>query len=166
MLWQLVVSGVAGAATTLLGVVVGGVLGRRTQERHWLKDTRAASCAAVLREYTRAEFDIRLAYLGKRAPVVDWAPWGAALAGLSLVADDEVVAAAERLSGALQRLDAFVHAGELDEGEWRDVQRAVVEAQMAFVNAARRSLDPSQAELRVRVGGPLITDSSPVGGPP
>lgn len=39
--------------------VAGGLLGRRTQTRHWLTDTKATTYAAVLREYTRVEFGLR-----------------------------------------------------------------------------------------------------------
>ena len=148
-----------GVVTTLLGVVVGGLLGRRSQDRHWLKDTKASAYRVLLREYTRAEFDVRRAYLGLvEATEVDWARWGGAVTELSLVADDGVVAAAQGISEILVRMDRYVHGGQRDEDEWRRLQRALVDAQMGFVNAARRSLSRTQPALTVRVGGPLIIE--------
>jgi hypothetical protein len=38
------------------------------------------------------------------------------------------------------------------------LQRTLVEAQLGFVNAARRSLDRGQPDLVTPVGGPLITE--------
>jgi len=156
--WTVIVSTAGGVVTTLLGVVVGGVLGRRSQERHWLKDTKASAYRALLREYTRAEFDVRRAYLGLLdATEVDWARWGAAVTELSLVADDDVVAAAQGISDILVQMDRYVHSGQRDEQEWRPLQHTLVDAQMGFVNAARRSLSRAQPALTIRVGGPLIT---------
>jgi hypothetical protein len=68
-----------------------------------------------------------------------------------------VVAAAQGISDTLVRMDRHVHSGQRDEDEWRRLQHALVDAQMGFVNAARRSLSHSQA-LTVRVGGPLIIE--------
>ena len=157
--WTVIVSTAGGVVTTLLGVVVGGLLGRRSQDRHWLKDTKASAYRALLREYTRAEFDVRRAYLGVlEATEVDWARWGAAVTELSLVADDEVVAAAQGISDILVQMDRYVHSGQRDEDQWQRLQHALVDAQMAFVNTARRSLSRSQPVLTVRVGGPLIIE--------
>ncbi|WP_189254929.1 hypothetical protein [Lentzea flava] len=99
-------------AGTLLGVLAGGVLARRTQERHWLKDTEAEAYAAVLREYTRVEFDLRMAHVERRAPKVDWAPWGAAPTALSLVAEDRAVSAAEQLARTFVSMEAHLHNAE------------------------------------------------------
>jgi hypothetical protein len=154
-----VVSTAGGVVTTLLGVVVGGLLGRRSQDRHWFKDTKASAYKALLREYTRVEFDVRRAYLGLIGPTeVDWARWGPAVTELSLVADEEVVAAAQGISDILIRMDRYVHGGQRDEDEWRKFQYVLVEAQMGFVNVARRSLNRAQPALTVRVGGPLIME--------
>jgi hypothetical protein len=66
------------------GEVATAALARRAQERPWLKDPKSQASSAMLREYTRVEFDLRGAYLKKHsAGQVDWAPWGGALSGLS-----------------------------------------------------------------------------------
>jgi hypothetical protein len=77
---------------------------------------------------------------------------------LSLVADDEVVAAARGISDILVRMDRYVHSGQRDEDQWRRLQGALVDAQMGFVNVARRRLSRSQPVLTVRIGGPLIIE--------
>lgn len=153
--WDVVVSTVGGAAATVAGVLVGGIVGRRGQDRHWLRDTQAATYAAVLREYTRIEFDLRSAYYQERQPGIDWAPWGAALAALSLVATEEAATAAARLTEAMREFEQFVLGGrrETDDPLQR-ISGVVAESQLAFVNAARRSLDRSQRPLQWQLGGP------------
>ncbi len=144
---------------TLLGVVVGGSLGRWYQDRHWVKDTRAAAYRGLLREYTRTEFDVRRAYLGL-VPVtdIDWPRWGAATAELSLVADEPVILATQGISDVLVRMDGYVHGGERDDERWRSMQYELAQAQMRFVNTARRSLSRGQPSLVHRLGGPLIIE--------
>ncbi|HEU5156967.1 MAG TPA: hypothetical protein VFU43_08225 [Streptosporangiaceae bacterium] len=153
--WAVVATTAGGVATTLLGVVAGGLLGRRTQDRHWLKDTKSAAYAAVLREYMRVEFDLRRAHLGRRPPQVDWAQWGAALATLSLVAEDRVVLAAQAITETLNGMEAYIHAGDRDEDAWARLLNTLADAQMEFVNTARQSLDKTQSALSTRIGGPL-----------
>ncbi|GAA0233665.1 hypothetical protein GCM10009539_18730 [Cryptosporangium japonicum] len=144
---------------TLAGVLVGGFLTRRGQSQHWRTDTKAAAYRNLLREYARVEFDLRRAYLGT-IPVtdVDWSRWGGALTEVSLVADEEVVAALTPVGVALLDIDAQVHSGRRDEVEWESLLRALVAAQVAFVNAARRSLDRAQPDLTLALGGPLIPE--------
>jgi hypothetical protein len=162
-----VVSTFGGVLTTLLGVGVGALLSRRAQERQWLKDAKAQAYAGVLRAYTRIEFDLRGAHLKKHSVLqVDWAPWGGALAALSLVADEDVVAAANRLAEVLNAMDVFVHRGEEQAEGWRELQAELIAAQMGFVNTARRSLDRLQPVVRTRIGGPLIEPIPPASVPP
>ncbi|MFD7528095.1 hypothetical protein ACFV8E_10985 [Streptomyces sp. NPDC059849] len=156
--WALVISSAGGVATTLLGVVAGGLLGRRTQTRHWLTDMKATTYAAVLREYTRVEFGLRLAYFDRRPAVVDWAAWSESLTSLSLVAEDEVVTAANDLAKAIAVVGEQAHRSDQDSEQWRHLQIRLADAQLAFVNAARRSLDHKQPPARARLGGPLIAE--------
>jgi hypothetical protein len=158
--WDVVASGGGAVVATVLGVVAGGVVTRRAQDRHWLRDTQAATYAAVLREYARIEIDLRTAYHQNRLPAVDWAPWGAALASLSLVASTEAAAITARFTEAIMEFERFVLGGKPAataperDAELRRVSQLVAEAQMAFVNAARQSLDRSQRPLRWQLGGP------------
>ncbi|MFE0172277.1 hypothetical protein ACFWZ2_08150 [Streptomyces sp. NPDC059002] len=156
--WAYVISSAGGVATTLLGVVAGGLLGRRTQTRHWLTDTKATAYAAVLREYTRVEFGLRLAYFDRRPAEVDWAAWSEALTSLSLIAEDEVIMAANDLAQAIAVVGEHAHRGTQDSEQWQRLQTRLAEAQLAFVNAARRSLDRKQPPARARLGGPFIPE--------
>jgi hypothetical protein len=156
--WTLIASTVGGAVVTLVGVFAGGWLAHRSQGRQWFKDTQASAYRNVLREYARTEFDVRRAYLGQLdVTAVDWPRWGAAVTELSLVADEAVLAPAAALSSILVDMERFVHGGTRDDEQWRALQHSLAEAQLRFVNAARRSLSGAQAPLPGRVGGPLIT---------
>ncbi len=162
MSWAVVASTGGAALTTLLGVVVGAALARRAQQRQWLKDAKSQAYSAVLREYTRVEFDLRGAYLKKHSRLqVDWAPWGGALSGLSLVAEDDVMSAAQQIADRLDAMDAFLRGADPHDEQWRVLQDGLVVAQMTFVNCARRSLDRAQPPTAIRIGGPLITEEVP-----
>jgi hypothetical protein len=154
--WDVVASTAGGAIATILGVLVGSFVGHRTQERHWLRDKKAEVYANFLREYTRVEWDLRRAYLQEQAPQVDWAPWGAASTTISLVADAKVVTAAARIVEQFLRIEAFVRHGKRQDAEWQRLTAQLVEAQLGFVNAARRELDRSQPALQERIGGPPL----------
>jgi hypothetical protein len=165
--WTVIVSTAGGAVVTLLGVVVGGLLTHRNQDRHWLKDTQAAAYRSLLREYTRTEFDVRRAYLGQLdVTEVDWPSWGAAATELSLVADDSVLAAVQEISDILVRMDRYVHSGQRDDDQWRSLQHMLADAQMRFVNAARHSLSRIQPPLATRLDGPLIIEPDASSGRP
>jgi hypothetical protein len=150
-----VVSATGAVLATVVGVLVGGFVGYRNQDRHWLKNTQAAAYAAVLREYTRIEFELRSAYYRDEPPSVDWAPWSAALASLSLVASPEVADTTHRFSSAMREFDQFVLGGKrVEDAELQRISSLLAEAQMAFVNAARRSLNRTQQPLTPQLGGP------------
>lgn len=134
---------------------MGGFVGHRSQDRHWLKDRQAATYAAVLQEYTRIEFELRSAYYRDERPVVDWAPWGAALAALGLVASPYVADTAQRFTLAMREFEQFVLGGKrAEDTELHQASRLLVEAQLAFVNAARLSLNRHQQPLTAQLGGP------------
>lgn len=160
--WDAVASTAVGAVTTIAGVVAGGMIGRRGEDRRWLRDTQTGAYAAVLREYTRIEFELRSAYHRNQQPSIDWAPWGAALTSLSLVATRDVSAATVGLSEAMQSFEQFVLGGKRpDDEDLQCITRIVARAQMTFINAARRSLERSQHPLPWQLGGPptVIRDS-------
>jgi hypothetical protein len=155
--WALAITSAGGVATTLLGVV-GGLLGQRTQSRQWLTDMKATTYAAVLREYTRVEFGLRLAYFDRRPAEVDWAAWSEALTSLSLVGEDPVITAANELATIIAEVSEHAHHGNREPEPWRLLQARLAEAQLTFVNAARRSLDRKQPPARVRLGGPHLAN--------
>ncbi|WP_157239116.1 hypothetical protein [Catenuloplanes japonicus] len=157
--WALIATTGGGAVTTLLGVVAGGLVGRRGQDRQWLRETKAAAYRELLREYTRIEFDVRRAYLGQLdVRELDWPRWGAAVTELTLVADERVAVAVAGLSEALVDAERYVHGGDRDDARWRTLLERVAAAQMEFINAARHSLSRRQRPLTARAGGPLIPE--------
>ena len=155
VVWDAAVSTAIGATATIAGVVAGGMISRRGEDRRWLRDTQMGAYAAVLREYTRIEFELRSAYHRNMQPSIDWAPWGAALASLSLVATHDVGSATSALSEAMRSFEQFVLGGKRSGDEdLQAVTRIVASAQMTFVDTARRSLERSQHPLPWQLGGP------------
>ena len=142
--WAVVASTAGGAPPTSSACWSAVSVSRRSQDRHWLRDRRA-TYAAVLRVYTRIEFDLRSACYQDKRTRIDWAPWGAALASLSLVASEEVAAATSRFTEAMREFKTFGLGGKRTKDDGLQLAAQVLaQAQMGFVNAARRSLDHSQ----------------------
>jgi hypothetical protein len=70
---------------------------------------------------------------------------GAALASLSLVASEEAAAATSRFTEAMREFKAFDPGGKRTKDDERQLATQVLaQAQMVFVNAARRSPGHSQ----------------------
>jgi len=85
------------------------------------------------------------AYYQDKRTRIDWTPWGAALASLSLVASEEVAAATSRFAEAMREFKTFDLGGKrTKDDELQLAAQVLAQAQMVFVNAARRSLDHSQ----------------------
>lgn len=152
--WELVISTAGGVAATVVGVLAGGVIGRRGQNEQWVRDNRTATYASFLREFVAVEIELRTAFLADRAHRLDWAPWNAALVALSLVATREVAAAAAELTGAVGRFAELVARSPKTREDLREIQEALAKGQLRFVNAARISLDHSQPPLDWQLGGP------------
>ncbi|MFF2045107.1 hypothetical protein ACFVVX_32300 [Kitasatospora sp. NPDC058170] len=152
--WDTLATTGLGAATTVLGIVIGGFVGRRSQDRQRVLDTRSAAYATFLREYAKAEIDLREAYTANRPNTVDWDSFNGALVALSLVAPQEVSAAVRPILEALGELCVLIVREPKIAREYQLVHEALSHGQIAFVNAARRSLDSSQGPLDWVMGGP------------
>jgi hypothetical protein len=114
--WAVVASTAGGAPPTSSACWPAVSVSRRSQDRHWLRGRRA-TYAAVLRVYTRIEFDLRSACYQDKRTRIDRAPWGAALASLSLVASEEVAAATSRFTEAMREFKTFGLGGK-HQGRW------------------------------------------------
>ncbi|MEV8018040.1 hypothetical protein AB0O76_17210 [Streptomyces sp. NPDC086554] len=134
--------------------MAGGVVGRRGQNEQWVRDNRTTTYATLMREFTKVEIELREAFIEDRPNRLDWAPWNAALVALSLVATREVAAAAWRLTDAVGRFALLVDRSPKTREDLQEIHGALAAAQLAFVNAARRSLDSSQQSLDLQLGGP------------
>lgn len=153
MAWEALIPTAVGAAATIMGVVAGGVLGRRSQSQQWVRDNQTKTYSTFLQEFTKVEMELRDAYLEDRPAALDWAPWNAALVSLSLVATREVAAAAAELTSGIGQLGLMVDHSPKTREELQEIVSALAAAQLAFVNAARRSLHPSQDPLDWQLGG-------------
>ncbi|MGW2742558.1 hypothetical protein [Streptomyces sp. NPDC001450] len=153
--WGLLISTVGGVAATVVGVIAGGVVGRRSQNRQWLQESRTAAYEKFLQAFGAVEMELREAFVDRRAPAVAWGPFNAALQSMSLVASQEAMAAAERICYFIEEFTILFHGRQpSDLEELRPIHGGLYEAHVRFVNAARRSLDPTQEHLVQALGGP------------
>jgi hypothetical protein len=170
--WGLLISTAGGIAATIVGVIAGGVVGRRSQNRQWLQESRTAAYEKFLQAFGAVEMELREAFVDRRAPAVTWGPFNAALQSMSLVASQDAMVAAERICGFIEEFTILFHGRQpTDLEELRPIHRGLYEAHMRFVNAARLSLDPSQEHLVRALGGPSAWNGvesawAPGNGPP
>ncbi|TJZ44589.1 hypothetical protein FCH28_30135 [Streptomyces piniterrae] len=152
--WEALTPTAVGAAATVLGVYMGAVVGRRNQDRQWIRDKKTAAYETFLQEFTAVEIELRQAYLDDRLPEVRWERFNAALVSVSLLADRDVGPAAARLADLIERFTLVFDGRARALEELRNIHSGLVQAQMNFVNAARRSLDPSHGDFDWQLGGP------------
>jgi hypothetical protein len=149
------ISTTGGVAATIVGVVAGGVVGRRSQNRQWLQESQTAAYEKFLQAFGTVEMELRHAFLEGRRPAVVWEPFNAALQSMCLVASREAAAAAEQLCDIIEEFTILFHGRQpTDLEELRPIHGGLYEAHLKFVNAARRSLDQSQPHLARTLGGP------------
>ncbi|WP_147312493.1 hypothetical protein [Thermomonospora umbrina] len=151
--WAALATTGVGAVATILGIVVGGFLGRRSEDRKWIRDAKAEAFAQFLKEFVRLEIELREAYNVSRADTADWEAYNAALVTVSLVAPREVSAAVEPMNEAIQKM-IILGAGPPDHAQYERVHALMSQSYLTFVNAARRSLDRKSKPLESLVGGP------------
>jgi hypothetical protein len=151
--WTALATTGVGAVATILGIVVGGFVGRRSEERKWLRDAKTEASVKFLTEYVRLEIDLREAYNEGRPDTADWEAYNTAVAALSLVASREMSAAVEPMNKAIQEM-IILGAGPPDNVRYERVHALMTQAYLAFVNAARRSLDRRSEPLESPMGGP------------
>ncbi|MFF5106400.1 hypothetical protein [Streptomyces sp. NPDC000134] len=153
--WALLISTTGGVAATIVGVVAGAVVGRRSENRKWLRETQTSAYERFLQAFGAVEMELREAFLERRRPAVAWGPFNAAIQSLSLVANPETAAAALRLCDVIEDFTILFHDRQpADLEELRPIHTALHEGHLTFVNAARRSLHPSQERLAQALGGP------------
>jgi hypothetical protein len=149
----------AGALFTTVGVLIGGVVTRQAQDRQWLRDRQLAAYQELLGQYARFAMELNRAHADQRPKDYDWADWSAALVSASLVAPSAVAAAIDNFGRAIDPFLA-VAAGDtvghpLTVEEFQRASQGPAKAQLALVNAIRRSLGKDQGALEVWIGGSL-----------
>ncbi|MEU0546655.1 hypothetical protein [Micromonospora sp. NPDC005979] len=157
-LLSIVVTTVGGALSATVGVVVGGMLTRRAQDRYWLRDRQLVAYQDLLREYATFSMILRRAHLGRTAWDYDWGAWSTALMSASLVAPNAVATAIDDFGRAVRGfLDATADVDTtttpLSQGDFEQAMVVPAQRQLDLVNAMRRSMGRHQRPLSVWLGG-------------
>lgn len=157
-----VVTTAGGALLATVGVIVGGMLTRRAQDRHWLRDKQLIAYQDLLREYATFSMILRRAHLGRTGWEYNWGLWSHALMSASLIAP---VTVAKEIDKFGQVVNGFLNATTgvdttatpLSKEQFERAMVAPAQAQVALVNAMRRSLSSSrdQGPLAVWLGGAM-----------
>jgi hypothetical protein len=148
-----------GALSATIGVIVGGMLTWRARDRHWLRDKQLDAYQALLREYATFSMILRQAHLGHTGWEYDWSLWSQALMSASLIAPvtvvDEIDKFGQAVNGFLNATAVDTSARSLSKEQFEQVMVAPAKAQLALVNAMRRSLSRDQGPLAVWLGGAM-----------
>jgi hypothetical protein len=158
-----VLTTLVGAVSAAVGVLAGGVFTKWAQDRHWLREQELGAYREVLGHYARFAMEISRANQDKRGWDYDWGGWSAALLSASLLAPDDVAGRLDDFGRAVQvLLDATAASNSIDDPltleQLRQAMQPAAQAQVALVNAMRRSLG-RRTRLSVPFGG------TPVGPP-
>jgi hypothetical protein len=146
----------AGAVSATVGVLVGGVVTRRAQDRQWLRDKQLTVYMDLLRHYARFSMEIKRAGEDGRGWDYDWGDWSGTLTAASVVAPAGVATEIDNFGRAVGTfLDRVARAGPVSTAEFEEASVPVGRAQVALVNAMRRSLGKDQGPLTFWIGGAL-----------
>ncbi|MCF3131091.1 hypothetical protein [Streptomyces olivochromogenes] len=165
--WSLLAAPAGAVATTLIGVFAGSAVSRRAQDRHWVREQVAATCARVLRESSGVLVSLSEAESGRPSSIpqgvvhgtgIDWRPWNEALSMVNLVADKAIAEAAHTLDEEIWRLHAKVRRGLTPEENWFVLRARVESAQNNFIVTARRRLSLAGDPLERFSGRPAPDD--------
>ena len=155
-----IITTLGGALSATLGVLVGGVVTRRVQERHWLRDRQLRAYEELFSQYARFMMALRRGHLDRTPVDVDWGAWSVALTSASLVAP----------LGVARAIDAFGHAvgvfldavstrdpvaNPVDEDLLTEASRPAAAAQLVLLNTIRRSMGSTLQDLPFYLGGTL-----------
>ena len=156
----MVVTTFGGALSATLGVLVGGVVTRRVQERHWLRDRQLQAYQELFAQYARFMMTLRRAHLDRRPADVDWAAWSVALTSASLVAPLSVARAIDGFGRAVGVYLAAVATHDpvtdpVDEDTLTEASRPAAAAHLTLLNAIRRSMGRTLEEIPFFLGGTL-----------
>ncbi|WP_405428444.1 hypothetical protein [Streptomyces erythrochromogenes] len=151
---------VVGALLATMGVLVGGVVARRAQDRQWLRDQQLAAYRNLFEHYAKFTMELRRAHGDQRGWDYDWGEWSAALMRVSLVAPLEVATALDEFGRAINSFLDHVERGErnplrnpMSSEEFERARQVPALAQVSLVNAIRRSLSSEKGDLPFGIGG-------------
>jgi hypothetical protein len=149
----------AGAVFAVMGVLVGGAVTRRAQDRQRLRDQQLIAYQELFRHYARFTMELRRAHGDHRGWDYDWGEWSAALMRVSLVAPAEVADEIDAFGTAINSfLDRVAREKNplldpLSPEEFEIARQGPAEAQLRLVNAIRHSLSDGQQGLPFGIGG-------------
>jgi hypothetical protein len=156
---EALVTTAAGALSATFGVIVGGIMARRAQDRHWLRDQQLGVYQELFSHYAKFTMELRRAHGDQRGWDYDWGEWSAALIRSSLVAPADVAAEIDSWGQAINSfLDQVARSRDprlspLSPEEFDQAIRAPALAQIELVNAIRRSLSRDVEGLSFGIGG-------------
>jgi hypothetical protein len=132
----LIITTAGAVLITLLGVLVGGAVSNRSQQRNWSRDRQADACAQVLRESPSLLIELaamnakRLKSKPKRRPdaqclptPIGWKPWNEALAMMNLIADHDIAEAAHAIDAEIWPAHLQIKHGLTCGGDACDISR-------------------------------------------
>ncbi|MFE7837502.1 hypothetical protein ACFU53_16130 [Streptomyces sp. NPDC057474] len=149
----------AGAVSATVGVLVGGMVTRRAQDRQWLRDQQLVAYQELFSHYAKFTMELRRAHGDRRGWDYDWGEWNAALMRVSLIAPAEVATEIDDFGRAINAFLDQVARGRdplndpLSPEGFEQARQAPAEAQVKLVNAIRRSLSRDQKVLPFGIGG-------------
>ncbi|MFB7122529.1 hypothetical protein [Kitasatospora sp. NPDC056273] len=149
----------AGALSATAGVLVGGIVTRRAQDRHWSRDQQLAAYRELLGHYAGFTMELRRAHGERRGWDYDWGAWSAALMHASLIAPREVAAELDEFGRAVETfLDQVARSRDprtdpLSPDEFEQARRSTTAAQVRLVNVIRRSVSGDRHGIPFPIGG-------------
>lgn len=161
----------AGALSATIGVLVGGIVTHRAQDRQWLRDKQLLAYQELISHYAKFTMIISRAHADRQGWDYDWSEWSATLTRASLVAPAAVAAEIDNFGNVIGTfLDQVARdpardptRDPLSQEEFAQANRAPAQAQVQLVNAIRRSLSKNQKTLPFWIGGSLASrpDNTP-----
>ena len=153
----------AGALAATIGVLVGGIVTHRAQDRQWLRDKQLISYQELISHYAKFTMILSRAHADRQGWDYDWSEWSAALTRASLVAPAPVATEIDNFGKTIGVfLDRVARdpahdpsRDPLSAEEFAQASRAPAQAQVRLVNAIRRSLSKDQKPLPFWIGGSL-----------
>lgn len=144
-------------------MVVGGAVTRRGQRRQWLQDKQLAAYVDLLGHYARFTMTLSRAHADHSGWDYDWGAWSASLVEASLVAPLPVATELDTFGRAvntfLDRVARGPHGDPrkqpLTAAEFAEAGTQAAQAQVALVNAIRRTMPSGHGTLTFGLGGSL-----------
>ncbi|WP_192583118.1 hypothetical protein [Streptomyces albicerus] len=138
-------------------MLAGGIVTRRAQNRHWIRDQQLAVCQELFIHYAKFTMELSRAHADRRGWDYDWS---AALRRVSLIAPTEVATEIDDFGSAINSFLDQAARGEcnplhnpLNSQEFERARQVPAQAQVRLVNAIRRSLSKDHKGFPFEIGG-------------